>query len=161
MKVTLYLCMALMSLSGVCLSSCSNDEEDGGKDMEKPTVSDDRTKDDPIPCERYKRGEVIPFRSTFTDNVELGSISLNIHNNFDHHTHGTAKDDCPLDPIKKPVNPWVFNQTIKIPAGQKTYEGKLDIPIPTDIDPGDYHFMVYITDKAGWQNWKAVSFHVE
>jgi hypothetical protein len=31
------------------------------------------------------------------------------------------------------------------------------IAIPADIDEGDYHFMVRLTDKSGWQQIAAKS----
>ncbi len=108
----------------------------------------------------YHKGETIPFRYTFTDNMELGNFNLEIHNNFDHHSHSTSAGDCPLDPIKTPVNPWIYNQDFAIPTGATSYEAKVDIPIPYDIDNGDYHFMVRVTDKAGWQQLKAISIKI-
>jgi hypothetical protein len=37
------------------------------------------------------------------------------------------------------------------------YDAYVDIPIPDDIDTGDYHFVVRVTDAAGWQSYKAFS----
>lgn len=82
---------------------------------------------------------------------ELGNFNIEIHINFDHHTHSTSATECTLGPKKSPINPWVFNQSQKIPAGKKSFETKLDITIPEEIDTGDYHFMIRLTDKAGWQ----------
>lgn len=142
------------------LSSCSSDEENTVvNDQEKPKI-EDGTLPNPIDCQNYKRGETIPFRYTFTDNVELGNFNIEIHNNFDHHSHSTSAGDCPLEDKKTPVNPWVYNQDQPIPTGSTHYEAKVDINIPTDIDTGDYHFMIRVTDKAGWQDLKAVSIKI-
>lgn len=127
--------------------------------MQKPAIEDGDVPN-PIDCQQYHRGDVIPFRYTFTDNEELGNFNIEVHNNFDHHTHSTSAGDCPLDPIKKPVNPWVYNQDFAIPGGMKQYKAKVDIAIPSDIDTGDYHFMIRLTDKAGWQQLKAVSIKI-
>ena len=55
----------------------------------------------------------------------------------------------------------MYNQAQAIPAGLKSYEAKVDIPIPQDIAPGDYHFMIRLTDKAGWQELKAISIKIK
>lgn len=141
--------MAIVILS----PSCSSDETD---DQEKPVIVDGQTPN-PIDCQVYTRGDIIAFRYTFTDNMELGNFNIEIHHNFDHHTHSTSAGDCPLDQKKDPVNPWVYNQDYAIPAGSKSYEAKVDIDIPKDVDPGDYHFMIRVTDREGWQQLKAIS----
>ena len=61
---------------------------------------------------------------------------------------------------KKPVKPWVYNQDFQIPESASTYNAKVYIPIPEDVDTGDYHFMIRVTDKAGWQQLKAVSIKI-
>lgn len=165
-RSTLYLlyiffAAAVMGIA-VSMTSCSSDDDDDTKvnDKEKPEIVDGKLPN-PIDCQQYKRGETIAFRYTFTDNVELGNFNIEIHNNFDHHTHSTSAGDCPLDAKKSPVNPWVYNQDQTIPSGLKSYEAKVDIAIPKDIDPGDYHFMIRVTDKTGWQQLKAVSIKIK
>ena len=149
--------VATVMTVAVCLTSCSSDDDDTKvSDREKPEIVDGELPN-PIDCQQYKRGETIAFRYTFTDNVELGNFNIEIHNNFDHHTHSTSAGD----EKKSPVKPWVYNQDQAIPSGLKSYEAKVDIAIPNDIDPGDYHFMIRLTDKAGWQQLKAVSIKVK
>ena len=150
----------LAIVAALAFTACSSDDDDEqAKDMEKPVIADGAVPS-PIDCQVYHKGETIAFRYTMTDNVELGNFNIEIHNNFDHHTHSTSAGDCPLDAKKQPVNPWVFNQDYPIPSGQKTYEAKVDIQIPKDIDPGDYHFMIRLTDRSGWQQLKAISIKV-
>lgn len=155
------LLVAIIGFSAV-MQSCSNDDDDdnSANDKEKPEIHDGELPN-PIDCQQYSRGETIAFRYTFTDNVELGDFNIEIHNNFNHHTHSTSAGDCPLDAKKSPINPWVYNQDQTIPTGMKSYEAKVDINIPEDIDPGDYHFMIRLTDKAGWQQLKAVSIKIK
>lgn len=154
MKRVFYLACALL-----LAVSCSDEKDEPVKDMDKPEITDG-TDPSPVDCEVYYTGEVISFHYLFTDNVELGNFNIEIHNNFDHHTHSTSAGDCKLDDKKQPVNPWVFNRDYSIPAGQKSFEAVVDIPVPEDIDPGDYHFMVRLTDKSGWQQLKAISIKV-
>lgn len=142
------------------LHSCSSDDEETPtKDMEKPQIVDNDISL-PVDCEPFFQGDTITFKYEFTDNVELGNFNIEIHNNFDHHTHSTSAGDCKLDEKKPPVDPWVYNQDFTIPAGLKSYTAEVKIPVPKDKDPGDYHFMVRLTDKSGWQQLKAISIKV-
>ena len=90
----------------------------------------------------------------------MGSYNIEIHNNFDHHSHSTEAGDCPLDEKKLPVHPWVYNQDFPIPGNSPLYDAHVNIPIPADIDPGDYHFMIRVTDRSGWQQLKAVNIKI-
>lgn len=147
-----------MLLCALC--ACSSDDDEQQKDMLQPVISDTGIVADPIDCQVYHRGDVIPFHYLFTDDTELGAYNIEIHNNFDHHTHSTSSVECPVDAKKDPVKPWVFNQDYTIPAGQRSYDARHDIQIPADIDTGDYHFMVRLTDHAGWQQLHAVAIKI-
>ena len=152
-----------LSLALVCvcaLCSCSSSDDEESRDMSKPVISDQGITANPVDCQTYKRGENIAFNYVFTDDTELGSYNIEIHHNFDHHTHSTSAVECEADPQKQPVAPWVFNQDYSVPAGQHTYTARVDIPIPASVDAGDYHFMVRVTDKAGWQELKAVAIKI-
>ena len=127
--------------------------------MEKPEIADG-SRPSPVDCQAYSKGESIQFSYLFIDNVELGNFNIEIHHNFDHHSHSTSAGDCHLEPKKQPVNPWVYNQDYTIPAGKKTYAAEVDIPIPENIDAGDYHLMIRVTDKSGWQQLKTVSIKI-
>lgn len=152
----IYLLLTL--LCALCACSSSDDEET--KDMTYPVINTTDIVAVPTDCQVFKRGDVIPFNFLFTDNMELGAYNIEIHNNFDHHTHGTSSVECPMEAKKDPVKPWVYNQDFTIPAGQRTYTARHDIAIPADIDPGDYHFMVRLTDHAGWQQLHALAIKI-
>jgi len=139
-------------------SSCSSDNNE--IDTEYPVIDISASNAFPIQCSEITRGQKIIFRAKFTDNAALGSYSLDIHHNFDHHTHSTEVNNCTADPIKKPVNPMLYINSVTIPSGQKSYEAVQEITIPTDIDPGDYHFMIRLTDKEGWQTIKGLSIKI-
>ena|SRR5690606_1911963 len=111
----------------------------------------------PLQCDEIKRGESFTFKARFTDDIELGSFGLDVHNNFDHHNHSTEVDVCDLDPIKIPLNPYVLLENYEIPKGLKMYEANVSIAVPEDIDTGNYHFMIKVTDKTGWQTLKGLS----
>jgi len=144
----------------LALVACSSDNDN--KDMIYPEIlsSDTDITANPNDCQDYRRGEVINFNYVFTDDTELGKYNIEIHNNFDHHTHSSSATECTMDPNKTPVNPWVYNKDFDIPAGQRKYNATVNIPIPSDIDTGDYHFVIRVTDKAGWQQLKAIAIKV-
>lgn len=150
----------LMTTLLCALCACSSSDDDAQKDMQQPVITDQGITANPIDCQVYQRGQTIPFHYVFTDDSELGAYNIEIHNNFDHHTHSTSSVECPMDAQKQPVKPWVYNRNYTIPAAQRQYDARVDIPIPADIDPGDYHFMVRLTDRAGWQQLKAVAIKI-
>lgn len=115
----------------------------------------------PQVCDTVYIGETFTFRSTFTDNKELGAYSIDIHHNFDHHSHSTEAEECELDPPKTPTeNVFLFIQSYTIPDELKTYEAEASIEIPADADTGDYHFFLALTDKEGWQSIRGVGIKV-
>ncbi|CAA9200452.1 hypothetical protein FLA105534_03099 [Flavobacterium bizetiae] len=156
MKKTKSLIAVLIGL--LALASCSSDNNE--IDTEYPVIDISASNAFPIQCSEITRGQKITFRAKFTDNAALGSYSLDIHHNFDHHTHSTEVNNCVADPIKKPVNPMLYINSVTIPNGEKSYEAVQEITIPTDIDPGDYHFMIRLTDKEGWQTIKGLSIKI-
>ena len=154
---TLKLVFSLLVMS-FFVTACSSDNEQ--IDTEYPVIDISASNTFPVQCSEIIRGQKITFRTKFTDNVQLGSYSLDIHHNFDHHTHSTEVNDCVSDPIKKPVNPLLYINSVTIPVGQKSYEAVQEISIPQDIDPGDYHFLIRLTDKEGWQTIKGLSIKI-
>jgi hypothetical protein len=114
----------------------------------------------PQNCDTIYLGESFTFSANFTDNFELGSYSVDIHHNFDHHSHSTDMVDCPMDPVRTPVNPLLFIRQYDIPDGQTGYDAEQEIFIPTDADTGDYHMMVRLTDKTGWQAIRGISIKI-
>jgi hypothetical protein len=121
-----------------------------------------------VNCDTLYFGESFDFKVLFSDNSELGStgaFSIDIHNNFDHHSHSTEVTECNLDPIKEPVNPYLFIEDYDIPAGLSEYEVNLSIALPNgdtggDFDDGDYHFFISLNDKEGWSTQKGLSIKI-
>ncbi|MBE8725198.1 DUF4625 domain-containing protein [Flavobacterium hungaricum] len=142
----------------VFISSCSSD--DAAIDTEYPVIDITGSNAFPIQCSTIERGQTITFKAVFSDNAALGSYSLDIHHNFDHHTHSTEVVSCEMEAVKKPVKPMLFINNYTIPDGVKNYEATAQISIPADVDPGDYHFMIRLTDKEGWQTLKGLSIKI-
>lgn len=141
------------------LAGCKKDNKPA-IDTEYPVINLDFAEAFPKQCSELTRGQKITFRARFSDNAQLGSYSLDIHHNFDHHTHSTEVASCNLDPVKAPANPFLLIENYPIPAGGKTYEAQTAITVPDDVDPGDYHLMIRLTDREGWQTLKGLSIKI-
>lgn len=143
-----------------CLIITAGCSEEENIDTEYPVIITDFEGAFPTQCSSVDKGTAFTFKVRFSDNVELGSFSLDIHHNFDHHTHSTEVNDCDMAPVKTPVNPFVLIKNYRIPQGLREYEATAEIHIPDDIDSGDYHFMILLTDKEGWQSIKGLSIKI-
>lgn len=142
----------------IFLSSCGT--KDDTKDMEMPTITDTNLSVCPYDCQTFHKGDTISVIYRFNDNEMLGYYNIEIHNNFDHHTHSTSAKDCDLDAVKEPIKPWVYNKDFDIPRHTQSFVSNVQIAIPNNIDEGDYHFMIRLTDMAGWQQLKSVSIKI-
>jgi len=111
----------------------------------------------PLNCDSVVVGSPMVIKALFTDNMALGSYSVNIHHNFDHHNHSTEMNACILSPPKTPVNPFTYINSFEIEAGLKEKEVTLHIDLPLAVDTGDYHLMLRLTDREGWQSIKGLS----
>ena len=114
----------------------------------------------PKNCGAIYLGQTFTFKALFSDNVELGNFSLEIHNNFDHHTHSTEADACEYHADKIAVNPWYVLEQFEIPENLTEYEAAIDFFVPEEIDVGDYHFQIRLTDHEGWQALKGLSIKI-
>ena len=151
--------------ASILFSACGEDDD---IDTTKPEI--DLSSDDafPINGDTLYFGETFTLKLLFTDNVELGSVtaySIDIHNNFDHHSHSTEVTEVSLDPVKDPVNPYVYIKSFDIPVGLSEYETDVEITLPAgdsdgDYDDGDYHFFISLADSEGWSTQKGLSIKI-
>ena len=140
--------------------SCSSDDS-ADKDLEKPTISIDYPGGFPSSCSELVKGETYVFKAMVGDNMALASYSLDIHHNFDHHTHDDQGAPCDLEPTKTAVKPFVFMENHSVENGPASYEINLSLTIPSDIDPGDYHCSFSVTDQTGWQSRTSVDIKIK
>ena len=81
----------------------------------------------------------------------LKSYMIEIHSNFDHHSHGksraAATGEATVD--------FSFNRSYDISGKKTAHIHHHDIVIPANATPGDYHLMVYCTDAAGNETYIA------
>lgn len=146
----------LFLLTAFLSSGC----DDLTKDEEAPVIDMSAADAFPGDCARIKRGETFTVRAIFTDNQELGSYSISIHHNFDHHTHSTSAVECEMDPLKAAVQPFLNISENSIAPGTTRYAATVNIAIPATVDTGDYHCMIRLTDQAGWQSFKGISIKI-
>ncbi|MGY0392641.1 DUF4625 domain-containing protein [Bizionia sp. KMM 8389] len=143
----------------ILLASCSSDDSIE-IDEEKPTITINYDGGFPQACEELVRGETYNFRAFVTDNRELAAYSLNIHHNFDHHTHDDQDETCILDPLKVADNPLFLIENYTIEEGLTSYEINVSVTIPIDSDLGDYHCSYSVTDTTGWQSMTSVDIKI-
>ncbi|MCK0160886.1 DUF4625 domain-containing protein [Allomuricauda sp. F6463D] len=141
------------------LVSCSS--SDGSDiDEEKPSITLNYTDGFPQACEVLERGQTYIFRALATDNEALTAYSLDIHHNFDHHTHDNQGIECELEDLKNAVNPMIYMENFSITEGGSSYEISISITIPEDADVGDYHCAYSVTDETGWQGRTSVDIKI-
>ena len=118
-------------------------EEDEPIDIEAPLINIAGANAFPVQCSEIQRGEKFTFRAKLSD------------------SHSTEVEECDLAPKKSPVKPFVFIKSYPIAPGLKAYETNVEIEVPEDIDPGDYHFMIMVTDASGWSDIKGLSIKIK
>lgn len=141
------------------VTACSSDDDDD-KDTEKPTITINYANVFPKACEQLQRGQTYTFKARVTDNFALASYSIDIHHNFDHHTHDDQEEECEHHPDKNAVNPFLVLNNYTISDDLKTYEISVELNIPSDVDTGDYHCQYSVTDQTGWQSKTSVDIKI-
>lgn len=111
-------------------------------DTEKPEIE----VSSPSDHEEFHPGDVIHFDAEFSDNVKLSQFKIDIHYG-EGHSHKSAG-------IENGEIEWSFVYIGELSGRNKHIH--LDIPIPSNAKHGEYHFMVYCTDKAGNESWVAL-----
>lgn len=115
----------------------------------------------PKACEPIYFGETFEFSVKITDNTGMGNISLDIHNNFGQHNHG-SHSSCTYDSPKDAVNPYEESWIYELPTEKKEHVFKVSLDLPamkdetTRYDEGDYHFHIYVTDNDGYQTFTSL-----
>lgn len=146
----------LFSLTAtIFLTSCSNDD-DTVIDTIAPVIAISEPHDE----DEFEPGASIHFNALFTDNVALASYKIEIHEDFDSHTHGATKQSKSQD------NPWSYDKVFTIQAGQKSFTADHQILIPelingNPISEGAYHLGVFVTDAAGNEAQAFLEIHIE
>lgn len=151
MKINARLFLPVLLAAGL-FTACS-DDDDVIVDTEAPAITINEPHDD----DEVAPGEELHFEAVFTDNVELGSYKIEIHDDFDDHDHAVKSSHD--------VNPFHYEQDFTIPEGGTSFDAVHHIEIPTELDgaplsEGAYHLSVFVTDAAGNQQEAFVDFEI-
>lgn len=133
MKVLNFFLVSLMATMAIAFSGCKEDS-----DTEKPVIHLEEPAEDDVL--QIGDGHGVHFDCEFTDNEALASYKVNIHPNFDGHTHTRSSATETVD--------FEFEKTWTL-SGRNQSVHHHEIVIPENATPGDYHLMVYCTDAAG------------
>lgn len=146
-----------------CFLACSSEDTitENQPDKQKPTISINYENGFPKSCEVLNKDKTYIIKVMVSDNLGLASYAIDIHNNFDHHTHDDQGSKCDLDPIKKSENPWIYMENFAIESSPKTYEINQSITIPNDKDIGNYHCQISVIDVTGWQSRTSIDIKIE
>lgn len=133
-------------------ASCSDDEV---IDTEKPAI----IVHEPHQEDAFAPGSELHVEASFTDNEELAAYKIEIHEDFDEHTHAILKTSHDL-------NPWNWEETFPIAAGLNSYDAVKHFQIPTEVNgmpisEGAYHLGIFVTDRSGNQQETFIKIHIE
>lgn len=157
--------LLLFVLGIAILASC---EKQSDVDREKPTIEYGFAHAFPQDCDTIYFGEAFTVKMLLQDNDELGAYSINIHHNFDHHSHTSEVISCDLLPKitdMTGLNPIKFINDYLINEGLSDFETNLTLQLPLGdgsgtFTEGDYHFAITVTDKSGWTTKKGIGIKI-
>lgn len=138
MKKTVFLSLALVAILPLMVS-CQREPQDN----ERPTVELIAPKEGAKLKIGGKHG--VHFEMNLRDNVMLKSYKIEIHNNFDNHSHETKTlrhgDE----------KPFFFQKEYDLSGKKEDAIHHHDIVIPENAAEGKYHLLVQVLDAAGNQ----------
>lgn len=133
----------LLALFALVSVSC----KDSDSDTTKPVIA----LHEPEDGEEIKIGADMHLEMDLSDDVMLKSYMIEIHNNFDHHSHGSTRAAAPSS---ETVN-FTFNKSYDLSGKKTAHIHHHDVVIPANATPGEYHLMVYCTDASGNETYIA------
>ncbi len=136
---TTFASLALAGAFITVFTACSDDE--GSTDLTAPVIE----VLDPEWGEAFAAGEHIHFDANLSDNDGLASFQVDIHNNFDGHSHGRSTAHDPS------LVKFSYLESFDVPSGAKNYNAHLhdDIEIVENALAGPYHLIVNAIDING------------
>lgn len=148
MRNNRFFALMLFLSAAIAFTSCTKDEDDPAdeKDTTKPQIN----LTSPANETEFLPGDAIDFSAVLSDDKELGSYKIDIHPG-EGHDHKSTLDN----------GAWSYQKSWSLPEGSTNETvSHSEIVIPEEVDgvptmPGDYHFLVYCTDKAGNEEFVA------
>jgi len=140
-KVLLFINAAIL-----LLSACKKDKKEE-VDNQKPSIIVNKPSSNAL----AKSGSDFEIDIHFRDNINLSQYKLEIHPNFDGHTHGKTENES--------TAPWKWDTIVNISG--KEHHAKFKIKVPMNVQAGNYHFMAMCTDQVGFEApFKVIDFKV-
>lgn len=101
----------------------------------------------PAPDDSLSAGAFVSFEAILKDDLELGSYSIDIHDNLDNHGHGRIAEIAQDPSLVR----WSFKRNYTIPEGLILFVAAHDddIEIPPNALAGPYDFIIQAVDQAG------------
>lgn len=143
MKTAFYLSIVSMLAVSALFVSCSDDEN---SDTTKPVIN----LIEPEEGAMLKPGSILHLDMDLEDNVMLGSYKVEIHNNFNGHTHTKAEAKDTGETV-----PFAFNKSWDVSSLKNTHIHLHEIEIPANAKEGNYHLLVNCTDAADSESYNA------
>ena len=139
--------VCLTAISLLAFNACEKEKE---KEKESDTTKPEINLIEPANGDTLHIGDEhgVHFEAEFSDNEALASYKVDIHPNFDNHTHAVTKGESATVDFE-------FEQSWTI-SGKNASIHHHDIIIPENATPGHYHLMVYCLDAAGNESHIAV-----
>lgn len=136
--------LSLIALFLFCMTACEQ------ADTVPPTIVVASLEEDAA----IKAGEELCVQVTFTDNKALSAYKINIHPNFNGHSHAPMRQENPARAASEESKTVDFEITLTSASQNDPLTGTncfrdIDIDIPDNATPGNYHLLIYCTDAAG------------
>lgn len=139
MKRTIFASITLLSCLALATAFTACKEEP--KDTTKPIIELIEPEDHDKLLIGDEHG--VHFEMKLSDDDLVKSYKIDIHNNFDGHSH--TRDLRHGDDNTKP---FTFNKEYSVNQRNASIHHH-DIKIPADATPGEYHLLVYCVDRSG------------
>ncbi|MDG5799870.1 DUF4625 domain-containing protein [Marinilabiliaceae bacterium ANBcel2] len=118
----------------------------------------------PIEYDSVIKGDTLFVEANVWDNEYLNSWKIDIHDNFDGHTHknGSLKNsDQNIDEAENDeLIAWNLILEDSFPKDKSKYQIKKQIKVPENAEEGEYHLGVFASDKWGNVNQVFISFYI-
>lgn len=120
----------LLSLVAILFAAGCNDDSVATDNTKPEITSVNFIKDSEI-----QAGDSLSLRISFTDDIELSEAFVEIHQNFEGHSHGKANTR------------FSDSKIIELAGTQEAIT--IDFEIPTNAAAGPYHIEISVLDKEG------------
>lgn len=135
-------------LGALFIVSACKKEEKTEVDTQKPNI----TIETPTSTTEVVGGQLLNIRAKLTDNLNLSQYKIEIHPNFDGHSHGKT--------LNETVVPFEWDTLVNISGKEHLVD--LKIPISSNAKAGSYDLLIQCIDQAGYEApIKFVSFKIK